>query len=60
MILDYSPQHELQLPAGYSWPSQCQWTYEDYCRLPADGRIYEIIEGELLMSPAPQTRHRAL
>ncbi|MGH7490763.1 MAG: Uma2 family endonuclease [bacterium] len=58
MILDFSPQHAPQLPASYTWPSQGQWTYEDYCRLPEDGRIYEIIEGELLMSPAPQTHHQ--
>lgn len=40
------------------WPSQGKWTYEDYCRLPADGWTYEIIEGELFMSPAPLTIHQ--
>jgi hypothetical protein len=44
MILDFSLQHELQLAAGYPWPPQGKWTYYDYCRLPADGRIYEILE----------------
>lgn len=45
-------------PAARAWPPQGQWTYEDYCRLPDDGWIYEIIEGELYMSPAPQTPHQ--
>jgi len=40
------------------WPPQGKWTYEDYCRLPEDGWIYEIIEGELYMSPAPKTIHQ--
>lgn len=58
MILDFSPQRDLTLPVGDDWPPQGKWTYEDYCRLPEDGRIYEIIEGELLMSPAPNTLHQ--
>jgi Uma2 family endonuclease len=45
-------------PATRAWPPQGKWTYEDYCRLPEDGWIYEVIEGELFMSPAPQTRHQ--
>jgi len=40
------------------WPPQGRWTYEDYCRLPEDGWIYEVIEGELLISRAPQTKHQ--
>lgn len=39
-------------------PIQGQWTYEDYCRLPEDGLIYEVIEGELYMSPAPRPKHQ--
>jgi len=46
------------IPQGYHWPLQGHWTYADYCRLPEDGWIYEIIEGELHMSPAPLTRHQ--
>ena len=34
------------------------YTYDDYLTLPDDGRRYEIIEGELLMSPAPVTKHQ--
>ena len=33
-------------------------TYDDYLTLPDDGRRYEIIEGELFMSPAPTTKHQ--
>jgi Uma2 family endonuclease len=33
-------------------------TYEDYAALPADGRRYEILDGELSVTPAPGTRHQ--
>lgn len=33
-------------------------TYEDYCALPDDGRRYEIIDGDLFMSPAPNIPHQ--
>ncbi len=45
-----------ELPAGM--PAQGQWTYEDYCRLPEDGKRYEVIRGVLYMSPSPRTRHQ--
>lgn len=34
------------------------FTYEDYRHLPDDGKRYEIIEGDLFMSPSPSTRHQ--
>lgn len=34
------------------------WTYEDYLQLPDDGNRYEIIEGELFVTPAPTTDHQ--
>jgi Uma2 family endonuclease len=34
-----------------------RWTYEAYCRLDDDQR-YEIIDGNLLMAPAPETWHQ--
>jgi Uma2 family endonuclease len=49
---------DVTVPAGREWPPQGNWTYEDYCRLPEDGWIYEVIEGELYMSPAPLTIHQ--
>src|ERR1043166_897597 len=33
-------------------------TYEDYVVLPNDGRRYEILEGELSVTPAPSTKHQ--
>lgn len=44
------------LPPGM--PAQGCWTYEDYCRIPDDGKRYEVIRGILYMSPAPLTRHQ--
>lgn len=35
-----------------------RWTYEEYYRLNDDQR-YEIIDGELLMAPAPDTWHQS-
>jgi Uma2 family endonuclease len=33
-------------------------TYADYAALPADGRRYELHEGELSVTPAPGSRHQ--
>jgi len=33
-------------------------TYEDYARIPADGKRHEIIEGEWYMTPAPDVWHQ--
>jgi Uma2 family endonuclease len=36
-------------------------TYQDYRRLPEDGKRYELMEGELfVVSPAPSTRHQTV
>ena len=35
-----------------------KYTYQDYLELPDDGNRYEIIEGELVMPPAPYTIHQ--
>lgn len=42
----------------FQWPAQGKWTYEDYARLPDNGMRYEVIGGELYMSPAPTTAHQ--
>ena len=34
------------------------WTYADYARLPDDGNRYEVIDGELLVTPAPSPMHQ--
>ncbi|MCL5285385.1 MAG: Uma2 family endonuclease [Nitrospirae bacterium] len=37
------------------------WTYEDYLALPEGGPLrYEVIDGELYMTPAPNTRHQRI
>ncbi len=33
-------------------------TYEDYLGFPADGKRYEIVDGEVYVTPAPNTRHQ--
>lgn len=35
-------------------------TVEDYMRLPDDGERYEIIDGELHVTPSPNLRHQAI
>jgi Uma2 family endonuclease len=45
------PQIENQPPPG-------QWTYEDYLNLPDDGRRYEIIDGVLYVTNAPDIDHQ--
>ncbi|MDZ7364083.1 MAG: Uma2 family endonuclease [candidate division KSB1 bacterium] len=49
---------EKEWPLKDNWPPQGKWTYEDYRRLPDDGWIYEVIEGELYMSPPPIPIHQ--
>lgn len=39
-------------------PGPIKLTYEDYVELPDDGRRYEILDGELEMSPAPAPLHQ--
>ncbi|HEX7182573.1 MAG TPA: Uma2 family endonuclease [Thermoanaerobaculia bacterium] len=40
------------------WPAQGHWTYEDYLRLPDDGRRYEVIRGVLYVTAAPTYDHQ--
>ena len=35
-----------------------RWTDEDLWALPHDGNRYEIVDGELLVTPSPATRHQ--
>ena len=39
-------------------PVDIRLTYEDYCRLPNDGKRYEIIDGELFVTPSPFRPHQ--
>jgi Uma2 family endonuclease len=44
--------------AAKSWPEPGQWTYDDWLLLPDDGTRYEIIDGELFMTPPPSVAHQ--
>jgi Uma2 family endonuclease len=35
-----------------------EWTYAEYARLPDDGNRYEVIDGELCVTPSPGPRHQ--
>lgn len=50
--------HGVILPKHKNWPAQGEWTYQDYLRLPDDGRRYEIIEGVLYVTNAPDIDHQ--
>ncbi len=47
-VKEYSPPYEPRI----------QFTYEDLLEFPDDGKHYEIIDGELFMSPSPLTWHQ--
>ena len=34
--------------------------YEDFCLLPNNGKRYEIIDGELFVTPSPLRRHQSV
>jgi Uma2 family endonuclease len=36
------------------------WTYADYARLPDDGNHYEVLDGELLVTPSPSPLHQRI
>ncbi len=39
-------------------PGKIVLTYDDYCVLPNDRNRYEILDGELSVTPAPATKHQ--
>jgi Uma2 family endonuclease len=41
-------------------PAVREWTYAEFARLPDDGNRYEVIAGELYVTPAPSTIHQAV
>lgn len=60
MIAEKQTYVDLPIPEdGHPWPSQGEWTYDDYLRLPDDGRRYEIIEGVLYVTNAPDLDHQS-
>jgi Uma2 family endonuclease len=41
-------------------PKQTGWTYSEFARLPNDGKRYEVIGGELYVTPAPRPQHELI
>ena len=37
-----------------------RWTYAEFARLPSDGKRYEVIAGELYVTPAPRPVHQEI
>jgi len=50
----------MSLQIVYPVPEALRFTYEDYRELPEDGNKYEIINGELSMTPSPLTIHQII
>ncbi len=48
----------VSLGDGQRWPAQGEWTYEDYLRLPDDGKRYEVIRGVLYVAASPNYDHQ--
>lgn len=43
---------------NFAMPVDIRLTYDDFCLLPNDGKRYEIIDGELFVTPAPMSLHQ--
>ncbi len=41
-------------------PAVRRWTYEEFAALPDDGNRYEVIAGDLYMTPAPRMPHQEI
>ena len=39
-------------------PVVIRLTYDDYCLLPNNGRRYELVDGELFVTPSPRRAHQ--
>jgi Uma2 family endonuclease len=58
-IMTTTEKFSVVLPADWvPGPPQGSWTYDDYAALPDDGRRYEIVNGVLIMAPAPTPEHQ--
>jgi Uma2 family endonuclease len=52
------PLVSFETDGGQFWPAQGEWTYEDYLRLPDDGRRYEVLRGVLYRVPTRRFEHQ--
>lgn len=50
----------MSQPAPSIPPGRILLTYDEYVELPNDGKRYQILEGELDVTPAPTTKHQAV
>ena len=59
MVAPRAPRHLLPMTA-MSQPTGAAsgWTYAEYARLPDDGNRYEVIDGEVCVTPAPGIPHQ--
>src|SRR5579864_3637340 len=58
-----SDEQEITTVAPADWvagPPQGFWTYETYAALPDDDCRYEVVQGVLIMSPAPTPEHQSV
>src|SRR3989442_778083 len=56
-----APKEELSVVTPADWvpgPEQGCWTYDDYAALSDDGQRFEIVNGVLVMAPAPDGPHQ--
>jgi Uma2 family endonuclease len=56
-MLAYVPCPE---PDPMAMPQTIPWTRADLDRLPDDGNRYEVLDGELLVTPPPSTAHQEI
>ena len=50
----------MAMPARPPIPERTIWTVADLERLPDDGNRYEVLHGELLVTPLPSTGHQGI
>ena len=51
---------KVKEPAANYLAETKKYNYDDYLNLPEDGKRYEVINGELVMSAAPNTFHQTI
>ena len=52
------PPPAMTSTTKHSGPAIRRWTYADYCRIPADGKRHEILDGRHFVNPAPSPYHQ--
>jgi Uma2 family endonuclease len=58
MPLTIAQPKSLSIPVLDRQPKPSKWRYEDWLHFPDDGNRYEIIDGELYVSPPPLIGHQ--